>query len=353
MTEDNLKIWLGETLVPLDIPGAIKSRDLVMKAIAFRSPERLPVSLVNPVRSDFFELAAIGWHKRHEALPPGSREVYTDEWMVCRKPAAGLFDQVVHRPLENLASLESYRYPEIPNGSAGEKQRSIIAQAFKADKYIIGNDPVCLYDRVIDLAGLETAMLSPFRDGERFEELLDGLTDLTIKRIHTFGDTGMVQGFMTWQDFGMQDRLAMDMKTFRSFYRPRLKRMIDAAHSHGMHFIWHCCGAIFDLIPEMIEMGVDVLQLDQPKLIGYEKLGDKFGEKLCFWTALDTIWSVEKARSETEFLEEISKMINALGRFNGGLMLRHYPQPEDIGLSQEIQDLIAREFLKSSGKSIL
>jgi len=349
MTKDNLHSWLDEALAPRDLPAGVTSRDLVMKAIEYKLPEMMPLSLVNPVRSDFFELAVHGWHERQQAPGSGIREMYTDEWMVRRKPSAGLFDQAQQHPLENLDSLEAYRYPEFPKNSTVEMQTAVITRAFESEKYIIGNDPVCLYDRVIDLAGLETAMLSPLRDGERFRELLDGLTDLTIRQIHAFGETGMVQGFMTWQDFGMQDRLAMNMDVFRSFYRPCLERMIEAAHSHGMHFIWHCCGAILDLIPDMIEMGVDVLQLDQPRLLGYEKLADKFGGKLCFWAALDTIWSVEKARSENELTEEISKMVNALGHFNGGLMLRHYPQPEDIGLSLDVQDIIAREFLKHSG----
>ncbi len=337
--------WLAEALALMPLPADETSRGLVTRAIEFQSPRRLPVSLVNPVRSDFFELATPGWRERRFSASPKKRDPYTDEWLVRRRPAAGLFDIPEKNPLENLEMLEGYRFPlDVLVNKCTEKQ-PLIDQAFEAGKYIIADDPVNLYERCIDLTGMETLMTAPYHDGASFETLLDSLTDVTVAVIEAFGRTGKVQGFMTWQDFGTQDRLAMDMNTFCRFYRPRIKRMIDAAHSRGMHFIWHCCGAIFDLIPEMIDMGVDVLQLDQPKLLGYNRLAENFGGKLCFWVALDTIWSAEKKRSEDELVEEISKMIDALRRFDGGLMLRHYPQPEDIGLSPAVQEIIAREFL--------
>ena len=130
-----------------------------------------------------------------------------------------------------------------------------------------------------------------------------------------------------------------------NFYRPRLQRIIDACHQQGMHFIWHCCGAIYELIDTMVALGVDVVQMDQAHLIGYQRLADTYGGKICFWTALDTLWSTQVQRNNTEISHEIIQMTQALNNLQGGLMLRHYPQPEDIALSRQTQFDIEQAFL--------
>jgi uroporphyrinogen decarboxylase len=337
--------WLRQALTPLPLDASGSSRDLVCSSINFERPERLPYSLINPVRSDFFELASLVWRERYaqqKNLKPKG-EVYYDEWNIKRERVEGLFDLVIEYPLSDLAKLDGYAFPQIPCPEISTKHSQAISQAFEAEKYVLGYDAVNLYDRVVSLAGLQTALLGPHQSRLLFESLLDELTALTLTQIEHYGRTGKVQGFMTWQDFGSQKSLVMSLRDFRRFYRPRIQQMIDALHAQDMHFIWHCCGAIADLIPEMIEMGVDVVQLDQARLIGYDELSRRFGGKICFWNALDTLWVTQAERTDKEISTELSSMREALDRFGGGLMLRHYPQPEDIGLSVHVQDVIAEQ----------
>lgn len=339
--------WLKQALTPEPLFESVNSRELVCSAIVFNSPERIPYSLINPVRSDFFELAALLWRKRHqENSEDDGEKTYYDEWHIKRQRAKGLFDQVIEYPLSQLEKLDQYTFPPIPNPERVKQHHPILKQAFDAGKYVVGYDAVNLYDRVVSLTGLQTALLAPYQDTQQFESLLDQLTELTLAQIEQYGETGWVQGFMTWQDFGTQNSLVMNLNNFRKFYRPRLQQMIDAAHANGMHYIWHCCGAIVELIPEMIEMGVDVVQLDQAKLIGYETLADRFGGKICFWNALDTLWSVQQGLSDEEIRAEIADMHQSLSGFNGGVMFRHYPQAKDIGLSGHVLQVIAEEFVR-------
>ena len=138
----------------------------------------------------------------------------------------------------------------------------------------------------------------------------------------------------------------MKAETFREFYRPAYDRIIQTAHDCSLHYIWHNCGQIVDMIPDMIEMGVDVLQLDQPRMMGHDFLTEKFGGKICFWNTVDIQWSTAPERSDEEIRGEILAMISAYNRFNGGFMARQYPQPWDIGLSSERGRLIAEIFLE-------
>jgi hypothetical protein len=265
-------------------------------------------------------------------------------------PTPGLFDRVLTSPLVDLRQLDQYRFPALDNCGDLEALMPLLDRADDAGKYIVGRDPVCLFDRVIALTGMETALTAPYRDSARFELLLDHLTEITLQQIAAYGRSGRVQGFMTWQDFAGQESPMMSLELFDRFYRGRLMQMIKACHHWGMHFIWHCCGQIEQLIPKMITMGVDVVQLDQPALIGYRQLhdlcgGEVKGDRVCLWVALDTLWSTLHTCSGCEIEKEIQDMVTTLFSPVGGLMLRHYPQPADMGLTQFEQDAIATAFL--------
>jgi uroporphyrinogen decarboxylase len=345
-----IQLFVTQALQPIpeNQSDQISSRELVCKAINFQSPERIPFSLVNPVRSDFFEIASLLWwqRERHQrSAKPQRNSVYFDEWHIKRQPSQGLFDQVLTYPLQDLNALVNYRFPSIKDFDLFKQTPKIIEQAFESDKYIVGYDPVNLYDRVIALCGIETALLAPYNIPKCFEQLLDELTEISLAQIAMYANTGKVQAFMSWQDFGTQDSLVMSLEMFNKFYRPRLQRMVDACHQQGMHFIWHCCGAIYELIDTMVTMGVDVVQLDQARLIGYQKLADAYAGEICFWTTLDTLWSTQTKSSDTDICKEVNDMVQTLNNSQGGLMLRHYPQAEHIGLAVQSQLTIEQAFL--------
>lgn len=144
----------------------------------------------------------------------------------------------------------------------------------------------------------------------------------------------------------MQSGLLMKLETFQEFYKPRYEQIVQAAHENGMHYIWHNCGQIMDMIPDMIEIGVDVVQLDQPRLMGHRRLADEFGGRICFWNTVDIQWSTEDGVTDEELRTEVADMVRAFERFTGGFLARQYPSPRDIGLSGERHMVIYEAFLE-------
>ncbi len=147
--------------------------------------------------------------------------------------------------------------------------------------------------------------------------------------------------------FGTQSGLMISLKDFRELYKPGLQRVVQRAHDHGMAFILHCCGSIAELIPDLVEIGVDVLQLDQPKLIGHELLRSRFGGKICFWNAVDTLWSTQEQHTPTEIEAEVRAMREPFADLPGGFMVRHYPQHRDLDLPEDFHEITRRAFLGS------
>jgi hypothetical protein len=342
-----LRVWLEAAVAPQPAPPGASSRDIVRKAIEFAEPPRIPYSFVDPLRSDFFELADLE-RILDRAGPASDRslgDAYRDEWSVSHVVAEGLFDRVVEHPLSDLAGQGEYRFPDVAAEERFERIEPFVRRAHEAGKYVVAGDPVLLYERLRSLLGFEALMLAPYRQRADFEALLDRLADLTVESIRGFARLGDVDAFMTWQDFGLQTGLAFSLEIFRELYAPRLGRVVGAVHDAGMHFIWHCCGQIFELIPQMIAMGVDVVQLDQPRLLGHQRLADAFGGRICFWNAVDTIWSTQGDLSDAELRAEVADMTEPFRRFHGGFMARHYPQFRDIGLSRHFHEVTAGAFL--------
>jgi len=170
---------------------------------------------------------------------------------------------------------------------------------------------------------------------------------MTIQVVEAYHQIGGIHGFLTAEDWGLQSSLQMKIDTFREFYKPYYQRIINACHERSIHFIWHNCGYISDMFPDMIEMGVDVVQFDQPRLLGHQKLIEALGGKICLWNCVDIQWASKEEVTNDEIRREVAEMVEVyqIPRFNGGFIAKHYPQPWDIQLSVERQKLIFEAFM--------
>ena len=257
-----------------------------------------------------------------------------------------IWDQACEHPLRDLGELDAYRFPNVAASERFTWLGPYVDRASAAGKYVVGFNPVLMFEKVRALMGFEELMLAPYTQPEGLEELLDRLADLTVDVIGRWRELGGVDGFMTWEDWGLQSGLQMKLATFRQYYKPRYARVVRAAHDCGMHFIWHNCGDVMQMIPDMIEIGVDVLQLDQSRLMGHERLAGAFGGKVCFWNTVDVQWSAEADVTIDDLKREVAEMTTVYNRFNGGFMARHYPDAKDINLADERQVAISEAFLE-------
>lgn len=338
---------------PVESPAVISSLEIVKKAIEFGFPERIPYSFVTPFQSDFFECAVLRALLDLSRDPPRKQkvDVYYDEWGVGQKVTGRGWDHAFDHPLKDLNKLDDYRFPDVASPDIYNQYRRFIQRANETQKYVVGYDPIMMFERLRSLMGFEELMIAPYTQPDGLKELLGRMTDLTVAVIEQWSRIGGVHGYMTWEDWGLQTKLQMKAETFRQFYKPCYARIVETVHRHGMHYIWHNCGQILDIIPDMIEIGVDVLQLDQPRLMGHHKLAEAFGGKICFWNTVDIQWSVTGALTEDDLRREVAEMVREYHRFGGGFMARQYPQPQDISLSPERHLIIAEAFFENGCKA--
>ena len=73
---------------------------------------------------------------------------------------------------------------------------------------------------------------------------------------------------------------------WREMFKPGFVDLCQTAHAHGVHVFMHSCGKITDIIPDLIEAGIDLLQFDQPRLHGIDTLA-RFRGQITFWCPVD------------------------------------------------------------------
>jgi len=120
------------------------------------------------------------------------------------------------------------------------------------------------------------------------EHVVDFGVDVT-RRFLDAADGGIDVAYFG-NDFGTQRGLVISPAMWEQFIRKPLKRYFDAAHDFGCKVMQHSCGSIRDIIPWLIEDGVDVLNPIQVQAAGmdFDGLRRDFGDRLTFYGAVDT-----------------------------------------------------------------
>jgi uroporphyrinogen decarboxylase len=346
VTTDNPLDLLATYLRPTPAPEGYTSREIVRRAIEFDHPPRIPYSFVDPLESDFLELAVLAPSGTAGVRQIPKGEMVFDEWGVGWRGSGRLWGHAEVSPLADLDALAGYRFPEIISSETWGLIKAVSEMAGKAGKYVVGADPINLYERLRSLMGFENLMTAPYIDKERFEKLLDRLTNMTVALVQGYAQTGNVHAFMSWDDWGLQTGLQIRPAQWREIFEPRYRRIVGACHERGMHYILHSCGIIWDIIPDFIDIGVDVLQIDQPRLMGVGRLAQEFGGKVCFWNCVDIQWSSRPEVTAEEARREAAEMTQAMGCFGGGFIARQYPQPDDIEMPADKHHAIYEGFMQ-------
>ena len=124
---------------------------------------------------------------------------------------------------------------------------------------------------------------------ERIEELADRIVEFDLGIIEEVSRRfpGMIDALGFTDDWGTESALFIDPRLWREFFMPRYRRIFDACHDAGWHVWMHSCGRVNAIIPSLVEIGVNVLDLQQPRALGIEEIGAAFAGKVCFSSLCD------------------------------------------------------------------
>lgn len=228
-----------------------------------------------------------------EGLPAGTT---VNEWGIGHVKGSGYahFVDMVH-PLARAQSVDDvaeYPFPDVTEEYRWLHLGDAVEHWHRRGYAVMGWPPFyggTLFETTWGLRGLEN-LLADFIQNEAFAEaLLDRITALSEETAAIMAKAD-VDVLVTGDDVGMQSRMMISPSLWRKWLKPRLARVIEAAKAvkPGLFVFYHSCGYIEPIIPDLIEVGVDVLNPVQPESMDPAKLKTLYGDKLAFWGTIGT-----------------------------------------------------------------
>jgi uroporphyrinogen decarboxylase len=221
---------------------------------------------------------------------------------------------LVH-PLRHLANLTDYRWPDPLEPRRWEPVPERAAQHPELFHVAVVGD---LWERANFLCGLDQLLLELVDRPQFVEELLDRIMAYilaTLERLMQYQPHAI---FLS-DDYGMQRSLMMSPADWRHFIKPRLAQIFAAARRHGCRTMLHSCGHVTEIVPDLIEIGLDILHPIQPEAMDIIGLKQAFGQDLTFCGGVNTQQLLPTGTPE-QIRAEVCRLATEMGR-GGGYIL--------------------------------
>ncbi|MFH1731376.1 MAG: uroporphyrinogen decarboxylase family protein [Planctomycetota bacterium] len=321
------------------------SKEIVKRTLDFTRPERMARSLPEPWGSDFRGAGAdyaglgTGWEQVSE-----SRWEHTDEWgNTWARIDEHSKGEVSKGALENIGDVEELAMPPLAHPARYEAA----AKSVKDNKeyFISGGLPGFTFNVARKIRRLDQYMMDLHLHRDKIEILHDRVDEVLLAMIDNYGRIGC-DGICTGEDWGTQLGLMIHPRLWREIFKPRFERICGAAKKHGMKLLLHSCGKINDIIPDLIEVGVDALLFDQQVAQGLDFLAS-FAGKVTYQCPVD-IQKVLQTGDEATIRAWARELVDKLwcgGK--GGFIADYYRGIEAIGVQPEWQAWACDEFVKA------
>lgn len=236
-----------------------------------------------------------------------------------------LYYEMIAYPLANasLAEVRRYKWP-VPSESWFNGLARLVNRLTDEGYAIVAN-PISggILEQTVYLRGLQQFMHDLYENRELIEELLDlsVVNQITMneKYLEEVGENSLI--LIYGDDYGHQDRLLMHPEMWRELVKPRVKELFRCIKQDfpQIKIQLHSCGSIAPIIPDLIEIGVDVLNPVQPRAaeMDHVVLKQKYRSQICFHAGFDIQYVLPKG-SQNDIGEEVKRVVSSLGSDNTG-----------------------------------
>lgn len=270
------------------------------------------------------------WMKYYPGVTfnPGTK---IDNTGVAHEPHPGSMHMTrMHHPMKIFTSVEefqAYPYPELCDDSVD----LLIPEVKKLhDRGLaVMGGPGAIWEHAWYMRSMEELMVDMMTGDEKAVYHMDRMTGIVRERAVALAKAD-VDFLHLGDDIGMQHAIMMSEELYREWIKPRFAEVIKAAKEvkPDLLFSYHSCGYIEPFIPDLIEIGVDILNPIQPECMSFEKIHAEYGDVLSFWGTIGTQTTMPFGKPE-EVRHETLRNLKIAGA-QGGLLCTptHLVEPE-------------------------
>ena len=235
-------------------------------------------------------------------------------------------------PMRNLTKpgeIEEYPFPDFSRAECHAHLENEVASLHQRGLAATGDIWGTFFERSWHMRGMDRLFFD-FHDNPEFATaLLDRMLAIRCFMAARFAEAG-VDILHTGDDLGMQHQLLMSVPLWRKWIKPRLAQVWETARLIKPDIIisYHSDGYIEPFIPELIEIGLDVLNPVQPECMDPAEIKQKFGDRLAFFGTIGTQTTMPFGTPD-DVRDEVRRRIETVGK-GGGLILApsHMLEPD-------------------------
>ena len=268
------------------------------------------------------------------------RDAFGTVWRTDELPSA------VVEPGLKAPSFQGYVFPSVdtfldPEAKADAQKR--VDES--ADSFTIVSPTLCLWQSWY-VRGFENTLIDCVAEEDFYAELLDRFTDLSLTLVEECADIP-ADAIMMGDDWGNQRGVMIGPERWRRLYKPRYARIFEAIHDQDKLAIMHCCGSAADIMPDIVEIGLDVLESVQPEAAGMNPYALKkdWGDKITFWGGLGSQSTIPFA-APAEVRREIRRLRGEMSRGGGYILAPAKPLRPETPTENAVA--LVEEFLAGS-----
>jgi len=311
----------------------LNSRERVERAVHFGKPDRPPIShailpsaqyhygqALKDITDSFHE--DFGWHLLpdlpREKLPPLYKkgvnvDDYGTTWTVTVEGRSGIPTEF---PIPDLSCYEKYVWPK-PFTAGVPKYRLYSGHmSGKSDDYYARGAWIQFFEILCQLTPIDVLLMAIMDDHPKAYKLRDDLLAFNLRWIDEWLKLDY-QGLHFADDWGSQTNLIIDPELWRKFFKPVYATMFKKVKDRGLDVWYHSDGNIISIMPDIMELGVDVLNC-QSSVMDMEQL-KAYAGKICFRTDIDR-QNVLPFVSPARVKEFICDLFHTLGTPEGGII---------------------------------
>lgn len=267
-------------------------------------------------------LTSVGWANSYYA--GGSR--YTDEWGIGWRRSeytttfgTGSYTEIAEHPLADDDAVSGYVAPDPHRPELYEEPARVVREY--GSRYWITGVTVCtIFETAWALRGLDRLLMDLALEPDTADVILDIPFQFHLAAAKRLTELG-VDMIWTGDDIGAQTAMIISPDMWRTFLKPRMARFVTEvkAINPEVKIAYHSDGSIWPVIPDLIEIGIDVLNPIQPASLDPAEVKRLYGDKLCFWGSIDEQHTLPFG-SPRDVENEVRRRMETIGR-GGGLIL--------------------------------